>query len=137
MKSIYKTAVIIGYKESFADWYNQTIDKHSAQKRVTISELNESPLILLLGLFKQNEEFEKQFLKIKSELFCFIMNEWCNDEQYWHKNISANEFDKFFDVKKTNRLFDCEDKIESFSLTFDLKESLKKFKKANQSTENS
>ena len=129
MKSIYKTAIVLSYKEPFCNWYNQTVEKHSAQKRATLERLNESPLILMIELFKSEEDFKKRLSSLKTELFCFIMNEWCNDEQYWHKNISEEEFDKFFDVKKTNSIFDNEDKIESFPLTFDLKESFKKFKK--------
>lgn len=94
-----------------------------------LSDVNEKKIVFLMELFDSEEKLQLRLLKIKSELFFFIMNEWCNDESYWHHDISELEFEKFFEISRTNSIFDFEEKIDSFSLSFGLQESLNKFKK--------
>ncbi|MGE3760183.1 MAG: hypothetical protein AB7H97_20630 [Pseudobdellovibrionaceae bacterium] len=106
-----RVAVTVKFKTPYLEWANNLPD--NGGMTVTLEDLNRSPNVYLIPSYETTSSIERFLQKVKPQIFEQQLNGWCTEPNWWPKNRSAREFNKWFDVEICEMVFDL---VENDSL---------------------
>lgn len=106
-----RMAVAVKVKQPYIDWANGLPD--NSGMIVTADKINEKPTTFLMPNYETESSIEKFLQKAKPRIFAQQLNAWCTDPDWWPEDLSAREFNKWFDLEVSEMIFDL---VENESL---------------------
>jgi len=106
-----RIAVIVKVKQPYIDWANSLPDRSDVV--ISTEELNKTPTAFLIPAYESNSSIERFLQKAKPRIFEQQLNGWCTEPEWWPKDRSAREFNKWFDIEISEMVFDL---VENESL---------------------
>jgi hypothetical protein len=106
---INRSAFWIRCRQPFVDWMNTLSNPPKDHPAWTLEDANAHPEVFLVREYDHDTDFMERFNRHKSGHFQRMMEGWARSESECHKDMSAAEFDKWFEVVWSPMVMDLED----------------------------
>ncbi len=107
---INRFAVVVKAKQPFVDWINSTAKAYGDKSGpLSLGEVNDDCLVLLIPEFDSDEEARGQVSSIKKDIFEESLGAWYTDKEHWPKDRTEKLFDEWFDLEIHSDVVDTVD----------------------------
>lgn len=91
-----RAIVIVKKKEPFLKWVNNLPIQ---DVKVDLNALNDEPTTYLIPAYEENYLLLAHLSAVCHEIFVLEMNGWWTEEELWEKDLSWENFNKWFDYE--------------------------------------